>query len=258
METVLMVHGFNTGGWIWDGYRQVFETRGFHCVCPDLPYHGRLQEPPPPQLGRLSIADYVAYLEGILRELGDRPSIVAHSGGTLLAQILAARGLAKAVVLLAPIPPAGIFVLSKDVGKAAGSVLRTWRFWRKPVRPKFEEVVFGALHRSSPEEQHRVYKRFGYESGRAFLEAGFWFLMPNSPIAINATKVACPVLVIAGSDDRMTPPRVARKIAARYSACYRELPNHAHWPLGEPGWEKIAESCADWIERQAREPAARP
>ena len=242
-----MIHGFGTGGWVWDGYRPIFERHGFRCLCPDLPYHGHLQEPPPPQLGRMSIADYTVYLEGIINDLGETPSVIAHSGGTLLAQVLAARGLAKAVVLLAPIPPAGIYALNKDALKTVGSVLRTWRFWRKPVRPTFEEVVFGALHRSTPDEQHRVYERFGYESGRAILEIASWCFVRRSPIAVDETKVTCPILVAAGSDDRTTPPLVSRKIAAKYNAEYREFKNHAHWPLGEPGWEKIAESCAEWL-----------
>ncbi len=28
---------------------------------------------------------------------------------------------------------------------------------------------------------------------------------------------------------------------------YRELPDHAHWVLGEPGWEDVARIVADWL-----------
>ena len=44
---------------------------------------------------------------------------------------------------------------------------------------------------------------------------------------------------------------VVRKIANKYKtvSTYKEFENHAHWVIGEPGWGKIAEFVADWIEQ---------
>jgi dipeptidyl aminopeptidase/acylaminoacyl peptidase len=40
-----------------------------------------------------------------------------------------------------------------------------------------------------------------------------------------------------------------RKVARKYNASYHEFPDHAHWLLGEPGWEDVAEYIASWLER---------
>jgi pimeloyl-ACP methyl ester carboxylesterase len=68
---------------------------------------------------------------------------------------------------------------------------------------------------------------------------------------VEASDITCPVLVIVGSQDRMTPASVVRKIAQKYEAVatYRELPDHAHWLLVEPGWQEIAEGIADWLKQ---------
>jgi pimeloyl-ACP methyl ester carboxylesterase len=65
-------------------------------------------------------------------------------------------------------------------------------------------------------------------------------------------------LVIVGSEDRATPARVVRKVAARYGADYRSLPGHAHWLIGEPGWEEIAGQIHDWLTQQGLDAEPQP
>jgi hypothetical protein len=99
--------------------------------------------------------------------------------GGILAQILGSRGLGKALVLLAPAAPAGIICLKPTLVKGFGSILTRWGWWNKPIRHTFGEALYG-MHYSLPIiEQHKIYEQFVYESGRAGLEAGFWFLDPK-------------------------------------------------------------------------------
>jgi pimeloyl-ACP methyl ester carboxylesterase len=66
---------------------------------------------------------------------------------------------------------------------------------------------------------------------------------------VDVSKVTCPLLIISGRQDREHPISVVRKIAKRYRrvATFEELPEHGHWLLGEPGWDKIAERIEDWL-----------
>jgi pimeloyl-ACP methyl ester carboxylesterase len=103
---------------------------------------------PDPRLGRISLLDYAQDLEQYIRELDQKPFLIGHSMGGLLAQILGARGVAKGIVLL-------------------------------------------------------------------------------------------------------TPASVVRKVAKKYRgiSTYKEFENHAHWVIGEPGWEEIAQFVADWLNK---------
>jgi pimeloyl-ACP methyl ester carboxylesterase len=173
--------------------------------------------------------------------------------GGLLAQMLAARGLARAVVLLAPAAPAGVWAIGPSVVRSFWGILTTWAFWRKPVRQTFEAASYSLLHRMPPEEQRAVYGRFGPESGRAFFEIGLWLLDIRRAWRVDAQKIDCPMLVVGGREDRMTPPWALRGVARRYRATYREYEHHAHWLIGEPGWQDIAGEVLAWMNAQVSE-----
>ena len=251
-ETIMMIHGMWGGGWRWENFKRFFEEKGYQCLTPTLRFHDvDPKAPPHPRLGNTSLLDYAQDLEQEIRKLDNPPILMGHSMGGLLAQILGSRGLGKALILLAPAPPYGIPILKPSVIRGFLSPLFKWGFWHKPMRQTFAEAAYSTMHLLTAEEQKRLYDRYVYESGRATYEMGLWFLDRKRAAQVQASRITCPVLVIVGSQDRMTPASVVRKIAEKYKpvATYRELPEHAHWLLVEPGWQEIAEGVADWLKQ---------
>ncbi len=249
-NTMVMIHGMFCSSWHWNNYESFFKAEGYQCIVPTLRYHDMDPEGRPhPKLGTTSLFDYAEDLEDLILHLGEKPILMGHSMGGLLSQILGSRGLAKALVLLTPAPPSGINALRYSVIKSFWSVLTKWGFWRNPHRLSFEASVYAMLHLLPIEEQRAVYKKFVYESGRAAAEIGFWFLDSKRASKIDESKVSCPVLVISGAKDRITPAAVTRKVASKYKtvSTYKELESHAHWVLSEPGWEKVAEFISGWL-----------
>ena len=248
--TIVLIHGMFCGPWVWDDFRLALEARGHHCMAPALPFHDvDPREAPDPRLGTVSLLDYAAALEREVRSLDTKPVLLGHSMGGLLAQMLATRDLAEKLVLLAPSAPAGMLSLSPSVIRSFWSIQTTWGFWRSPVRQTFDEAVYSMLNLLPPVQQRAIFDRFVCESGRAATEIGYWPLDPRRASRVDPARVNCPVLVIAGAEDRITPARVVRQVAARYAgSTYCELPRHAHWLLGEPGWEAIIETVAGWVE----------
>ena len=104
------------------------------------------------------------------------------------------------------------------------------------------------------EEQKDIYNRLVYESGRAAKEIGFYLFDSQDASKVDGSKVNCPLLVIAGGKDRMTPASVVRKVSDKYEtvSTYMEYPDHAHWVIGEPDWQEIAEYVADWISENVK------
>ena len=251
-ETNFMIHGMWTGPWIWQNYKSLFEKKGYHCVTTTLRFHNmEPKDTPHPQLGTTSLLDYVEDLEQEIQQLGLNPIVMGHSMGGLLAQILASRGLAKALVLLTPASPAGIMALTPSVIKSFWSVQTKWGFWNKPMRQTFDEAVYSMLHLVSVEEQRETYDKFVYESGRAASEIGYWLFDTKKAAQVDEAKVRCPVLVIAGGEDRITPASVVRQVAKKYKtvSTYKEFEDHAHWVVAEPGWPEIAEYVISWLEQ---------
>lgn len=262
-DTVFMIHGMWGGPFYWTNYRGVLESRGWRCIATTLPYHDmNPQAMPDPRLGRAGLLDYVTALEREIETLDEPPILVGHSMGGLLAQMLCARGKARAAVLLAPASPAGIMALTPSVLKSFLPMLLRWGFWRKPMRQPFATAVYSMLHLLPPEEQRVTYAQFVYESGRAAAEIGFWPFDLYRASRVDAAAITCPLLVLVGTEDRITPVQVVRRVARRYGerAEYRELEHHAHWLVDEPGWEAIARDVAEWLEpfRGGGETRAKP
>lgn len=245
-----MIHGMWCGSWYWDHYKNFFEGKGYSCVIPNLRYHDVApSEPPHMLLGKTSLLDYAEDLEKEIRKLDAPPILMGHSMGGLLAQILGSRGLAEALVLLTPASPHGIMALKPSVIKSFWSVMKKWGFWNKPMRITFDEAVYSVLNLLPPEEQRAIYDKFVFESGRAATEIGFWLFDSRGAAKVDESKVTCPVLVVAGAEDKITPKSVVRKVAKKYEAVsdYKEFENHAHWVIGEPGWEDIAAYVNKWL-----------
>ena len=249
-ETIVMIHGMWGGGWYWQNYKAFFEQRGFQCHTPTLRYHDmHPNDKPDLRLGKTSLLDYARDLEEYIHKLDQKPFLMGHSMGGLLAQILGTRGLSRGLVLLAPASPSGINALKYSVIKSFWSVLTRWGFWRNPNRLPFEASVYSTLHLLPAEEQKAVYDRFVYESGRAAAEIGFWLLDFRGASKVDQSKISCPVLVISGAEDRITPASVGRKVANKYKtvSTYKVFDHHAHWVVGEPGWEEIAAFVYGWL-----------
>lgn len=252
MPPLVLINGMFCKPLVWDNYRRVFAAEGFEVHAPALRHHD--VDPAgsaPDGLGTTSLTDFVDDFAVFIETLREPPVLVGHSMGGLIAQLLAARGLVRAAVLLTPAPPAWVPNLHWSVIKTFAPPLLTWGFWRKPVLRQFEPVRKSVFSLLSEEEARENYRHMVWESGRAIAEIGLWYLDPNRAAWVPADKVTCSLYVVAGRLDRVTPAITVRRTARRYkNAELVELPNHAHWVLGEPGWEKIARDASAWIKRQ--------
>jgi non-heme chloroperoxidase len=251
-KTIIMIHGMMGGGWYWENYKSYFEGKGYHCITPTLRFHD--MDPkgtPDPALGTTSLLDYADDLIEEIEKLGEKPVIMGHSMGGLLTQIVGSRVQAEALVLLTPASPAGINILKPSVIKTFFSTQLKWGFWHKPMRLTFKEATYSMLQLLTPEEQRAVYDRYVYESGQAAFEMGFWLLDRKKASRVDESKITCPVLVIAGTLDRITPHSVVQKVAEKYRAVstYKLFDNHSHWVVSEPGWEEIADYVNSWLEQ---------
>jgi len=248
-KTVLLIHGAFCGGWCFQDFVPVLTARGFTCHAPDLRFHipGPAREPDP-RLAQMSIADYTRDMAELAASFSEPPVIVGHSLGGIIGQQLAAKGLARALVLLAPGAPWGILPSTEDELALATGLMRASPFWDKALKPSFDVARQDSLASLDPEAQRRVFDQFSAESGRALFELFFWMFDKRRATAVDATKVTCPVLVVSGSDDKAVSAVTGRKIAQLYpAATFREAAGRGHFLIMEDGSRELAESCADWI-----------
>jgi pimeloyl-ACP methyl ester carboxylesterase len=245
---IVMIHGANEGGWCFDKFKTVFEGLGWTCHAPDLMGHGTRAEDAAKTLVGVGMADYRAELEALLNTLPPRPVLLGHSMGAVLAQQLAARGLASALVLVAPAPRSGILPQTDGEQSLDRDLMGLGQFWKTVIDPNFELARIYTLNRVPAAEQRALFDRFGPESGRAFFELFFWMFDQARATAVDTGAVKCPVLCMIGADDKIVSPQTARETAAGYpGATFWQLDGHGHMLILEPGAEDIARRIADWL-----------
>jgi len=251
---IVLIHGTNAGPWTMANFAGFFAERGFACHCPAYRYHD--PSPSPEQaalLKGLSIADYVEDIASHVATLDARPILMGHSLGGIVAQKLATRGLASAIVLLNGSVNWGVLPTTDQERELAKDFISAGAFWEGTLLPDFETMVRFGLNKLDSAEQQRVFDRLGPESGRVLFELFFWMFDQNQTTRIDYDSVTCPVLMISGTDDLAIPPSTARRIAERHGkrATFHEAPGYGHYLTLEPAWKQIAELCADWIDLQA-------
>lgn len=246
MPPLVMVHGAFAGGWCFDTFRTVFTARGWTCHAPDLPGHGS-RRGEDGSLRGLGLAAYRADLAAFIRTLPQPPLLLGHSMGAVLAQQLAADGLARALVLLSPAPRAGILPTSREEQTAAQGLMSLGPFWERELQPNFEVAAHDSLNRVAPDRQRAVFDRFGPESGRALFELFFWMLDAGAASAVETAAVRCPVLCLSGREDKVVSLATLHATAAAYAgATVVEAPGHGHMLLAEAGADAVAHQIAQW------------
>ena len=102
----------------------------------------------------------------------------------------------------------------------------------------------------SPSEQKEAYSKLVHEAGKAGFQIGYWWADKENGSKVDEAEVKCPMLVVGAEEDRITPASVVRKVAKKYGADYKEFTGHAHWVLGEPNWQEVADYVAEWLEEK--------
>jgi pimeloyl-ACP methyl ester carboxylesterase len=247
---VLMLHGAFCTHEVFRPWVRCFAENGYRAVS--VARRGRLGVGPINAEG-LQFGDYLDDSRQVIEALGEKPVLVGHSLGGLLAQKLAEEGRCAAAVLVAPVPTQSLMAALHTFTPLAP--LLPYIIMGKPMaRPETCERI--ALNRvMCPRERQRILEGLVHESGAVFRE------MMLGRVRVDASKVRCPVRVIAARDDLVIPPRLAQITARRYGAELLMYENNGHWLVGEPGADEIASGIVQWLEGKLQEgalPASQP
>ena len=152
------------------------------------------------------------------------PIVIGHSLGALMAAALAARGGITALVLVSP---------AQGYANATPTV-RATKFNQRvdALRSLGRERL--AAERSArlcapgaaPEAVAQVHANMLAITERGYSQAAW--MLANDDIASHLAAVRCPVAVLCGEHDVITPPAGAKALAERVGAPFHELPAAGH------------------------------
>jgi pimeloyl-ACP methyl ester carboxylesterase len=233
---VVLIHGAATSSGVWRFWRERLDAAGYPTHTPDLRGHGRV---PCPDLGRVSMGDYVADVTAVVDGLGTPPILIGWNMGGLVALMYGAVAPTLGVLTLGPSTPGPMLEAPAAEAPAPGVFgpeaygIVDPRSHVQPAMPDLDaEEIRVALASLGPESAYARQER----------RRGVWF----QPRGFTGA-----VAVAAGERDDLVPPRRCRRVARFLNADYVELPGASHWGLVlnrralDAAWPRIAE----WLGR---------
>ena len=250
MVPLVFVHGMWSTPATFDRLRARLEALGHQTVAPALPWHDRDPGlPPPRELGHVTVEDYVRFLVAEIERLPEPPVIIGHSMGAVLAQIVAQRVPHTGLVLLAPAATASTSQLAVSTVRTVARVVTRWGWWNEPTLPDPDQARWGVYNGVPNEIADAEIAALTWDSGRVLAEMVLPSLSTTGATRVNYGKLTAPALVIAGADDRIAVPAIARATARKLAGKvdYHELADTGHWLFWGAVEQRVGGLIEDWL-----------
>lgn len=263
-RNVLLVHGTWCNGDNWGEFATELERRGYTVHAPTLRHHGAPGDSDARtnarKVGKVGLLDYVADLSDLVENMDTPPIVVGHSLGALLAQLLAARVRTAGLVLLGPAPSAGMWNAYPTMFRLWARYLPQWLAGRPMYPVSWKAWTTLICNTTPPDIQESYYATLCAESGTAYRQMSLWFLDPARNARVDFDAVDAPVLVVTGSEDRCTVPRIGKVTSRKYRArgTYVELAGSDHMMTVGAFLPQTLAAFDDWAHSNALTPVGGP
>jgi pimeloyl-ACP methyl ester carboxylesterase len=251
-KTIVFIHGMFMTPLCWENWIKRFEAKGYHCSAPawpgrDKPIETQRKNHPDPELGKLKLREVVESLAAVIKSMGEKPVLIGHSMGGLIAQLLLQRDLAAAGVVIDSAPPMGVFTMSFSFLKANFPVINPFVAVTQPDIMSFERFQYAFVNALPLEEQRAAYDRYVVPESRGVPTQSL-----TSVAKVDFKKPHPPLLITAGEKDHIVPASLNRTNYNKYKAStsptnFKEFTGRDHFGIGEIGWEEIADYVESWL-----------
>ncbi|MFC0713322.1 alpha/beta hydrolase [Cellulomonas biazotea] len=265
-DTIVLVHGLWMTPRSWEGWVEHYTAKGFRVLTPGYPgfeIEVEALRENPDLIAKLTVPEVVDHLAAVIEGLDVPPIIMGHSFGGTLTQLLLARGLGAAGVVVDSAPTEGVRVTPLSQLKSLSAAFTSLSKRHGAVAFTPEQFHYAFTNTLSREESDKVYERYAIAAPGAWIWA--YGLIANYKPGHQETWVdygndRAPLLFIAGGKDHIMPASVNRSNAKHYDKSpalteYHEFPDRDHWTCAAPGWEAVADKALDWALEHAKAPA---
>lgn len=238
---LLFVHGAYAGAWCWEEhFLPFFAERGWSAYAVSLSGHGG--SPGREHLDSLSLEDYIADVAEVVSRLPAVPVLIGHSMGGMVLQKYLERAGAPALVLLASVPPQGLWASALGVALNKPNLLNDLNRLLgggQVALDTLREAMFAQPVR--PEDLQRYYLLMQPESFRAVWDMTLF----NLPRLGRMHRP--PMLVLGGECDTLISPTLVELTARSYDIRAELFPGMGHGMMLEAGWREVAERIETWL-----------
>jgi non-heme chloroperoxidase len=258
-QPVIFIHGLWLLPSSWDRWAQVFDEAGYTSLTPSWPDDpGTLEEARanPEIFAKKTVGQVADHVAEVIAGLNDKPAVVGHSFGGLLAQIVAGRGLSAASVAIDPAPFRGVLPLPISSLRSAMPVLANPANRGRAVTLTFDQFRYGWANALSEEEAKQLHETFHVAApGAPLFQAATANLNPWTEAKVDSNNPdRGPLLLISGEKDHTVPWAIVNasfKKQRRNPAVTEvaKIPNRGHALTIDNGWREVADKALAFVKR---------
>jgi non-heme chloroperoxidase len=256
---VVFIHGLWLLPSSWDRWAALFEENGYAALTPGWPDDPATVEEAnahPEVFAHKTVGQVAEHYEHVIDALKEKPAVIGHSFGGLLAQIVAGRGLSAVTVAIDPAPFRGVLPLPISALKSASPVLGNPANRSRAVPLTFEQFRFAFANAVSEEEAHALYEEYAVPAaGAPLFQAASANLNPWTEVKVDSKNPERgPLLILSGEKDHTVPWAIAN---ASYKKQRRnhaitdivEVPGRGHALTIDSGWREVADIVLAFVQR---------
>lgn len=253
-KTILFITGAFVTHHVWDSWKTWFEGKGYTCIAPAWPYKDapaaqlRNRRPNDKDLAKLTLSQLITHFETIATSLPEKPIVIGHSLGGLIAQILVNRDIADSAVAIHSVPPKGIFTFEWPFLRSIWKPLGYLTSVNKTHLMGLKEWSYAFTNGMDANEQAISYEEYCIPESKRVIRGAI-----TNAAKVDFHKHHNPLLFITGTDDHITPNSLNYENYSRYDkdhsvTDYKEFKGRNHFVLGLPTWQEEAEYIHSWLE----------
>ena len=256
---VVFIHGLWLLPSSWDRWAAVFEQAGYAPLTPGWPDDPKTVEEAnthPEVFAGKTVGQVADHYSAVAARLDQKPAVIGHSFGGLLAQIVAGRGLAAASVAIDSAPFRGVLPLPISALRASSPVLSNPANHHRAVPLTYEQFRYAFANAVDEDEAHQLYTEFAVPaSGTPLFQAAAANLNPWTQAKANVKNPdRGPMLIISGEKDHTVPPAISNAIFRKQSKNPGvtetvTMPDRGHALTIDHGWAEVADTALAFVRR---------
>lgn len=253
-KSILFITGAFVSNESWNEWSDFYENRGYKTFAPAWPFKDAppavlRRRHPDSQVASIRLAQLITHFEEIARSFPEKPIIIGHSIGGLIAQILNQKGLASAAIAIHSVPPQGILTFKLSFLKAGWGPLGFFTPTKKTFFMSFPQWQYAFTNGMELELQEKGYLQLAIPESKLVVRDTI-----TSVAKVDFSKPHRPLLLIAGDTDHTIPNQLNYDNYKKYTdknsvTDYKIFPGRNHFVLGQPGWQEIAIYILEWLQQ---------